>query len=461
MIPRVMRKVALTNSAIVALILFLSTMKGGIGYLYWDHLFKTRPELQMMDIHAGAGEAFAQSFRGQFRDSIVYAVASESLAEGKGWLDDRGRPTSFVPPVAPLFYAPFVAFFGYSYKAFWIAMVTSCFLTALLLWRIASRLDTRFGWATMAVFFFHPRLFLIYGLPHSEPPFFLILALMMWLFCLFWEHPRTGIAVALALVTSASVLCRGVTLIFGFLAGIIIAWRGFRAEPSCSRLVRVAGLYLCAFLLPLGIWSWRNHVQLKSFAISTGSQVVMFVGNNPSYNRWKPWWIFEEKHFTEDNLRYAEAFGFKRTDTNYYDPPSGDALVEAAKHYIRNDPINYASLTISRFWTYLAPFHPQMSRVAQLLTASTWLFFATGIAFSIRFRAPVDIWRPELAAFVVPLAFCLIGLQSLLCVDYQFRYRLPLEFLLVPAVAAGWYNLLRRINVLHSDVDQLHLRAQF
>src|SRR2546430_13017126 len=45
---------------------------------------------------------------------------------------------------------------------------------------------------------------------------------------------------------------------------------------------------------------------------------------------------------------------FKRTDTNYYDPPSGDALAKAAKQYIRNDPINYASLTISRFWTYLA-----------------------------------------------------------------------------------------------------------
>ncbi len=426
MIARVMPKVALTNSAIVAVILFLSTMKGGLGYLYWDHLFKTRPELQMMDIHAGAGEAFAQSFRGQFRDSVVYAALSESLSEGKGWLDDRGRPTSFVPPVAPLYYAPFVAFFGYSYRAFWIAMIAACFFSALLLWILTSRFHIGLGCATLAVFFLHPRFFLIYGLPDSEAPFFLLLALMMWLFSLFWKRPQSGIAVALGLITSASVLCRGVTLIFGFAMAVIVGWRAFRAERSWSRLFRVAALYLVAFLLPLGAWSWRNHVQLNSFALSTGSQVVMFVGNNPSYDRWKPWWIFEEKHFTEDNLRSAEAFGFKRTDTNYYDPPSGDALVKAAKHYIRNHPINYASLTISRFWTYLAPFHPQMSRFAQLLTASTWLFFAIGIAFSIRFRTPVDAWRPELAAFVVTLAVCLIGLQSLLYVDYQFRYRLPL-----------------------------------
>src|SRR6266480_4480652 len=236
MIPRVMRKAALTNSAIVALILLLSTMKGGLGYLYWDPLFKTRPELQMMDIHAGAGEAFAQSFRGQFRDSVVYAALSESLSEGKGWLDDRGRPTSFVPPVTSLYYAPFVAFFGYSYRAFWIAMVVACFFTALLLWLLTSRFHASLGYATLAVFFLHPRFFLVYGLPHSEPPFFLLLALMMWLFSVFWKRPQSGTALALGLITSASVLCRGVTLIFGFALAVIVGWSAFRAERSWSRL---------------------------------------------------------------------------------------------------------------------------------------------------------------------------------------------------------------------------------
>src|SRR2546421_7278753 len=252
MIFRVMRKVALTNSAIVALILFLSTLKCEVGYLYWGHLFKTRPELQMMDIHAGSGEAFAQSFRGQFRDSVVYAVLSESLSEGKGWLDDRGRPTSFVPPVAPLYYAPFVAFFGYSYRAFWIAMIAACFFSALLLWILTSRFHIGLGCATLAVFFLHPRFFLIYGLPDSEAPFFLLLALMMWLFSLFWKRPQSGTALALGLITSASVLCRGVTLIFGFAMAVIISWRTFRTQRSWSRLFRVAALYLVALPLPLG-----------------------------------------------------------------------------------------------------------------------------------------------------------------------------------------------------------------
>lgn len=439
-----MRNTTLTNSAIVAVILFLSILKGGVGYLYWDHLFKTRPELQMMDIHAAAGEAFAQSFRGQFRDSIVYAVAANSLAEGKGWLDNRGRPMAFVAPVTPLYYAPFVALFGYSYRAFWIAMVAAWFFTALLLWNLISRFHAALGFATLAIFFFHPRFFLVYGLPQSEPPFFLLLASMMWLFSVFWKRPQMGTAMALGLITSASVLCRGVTLIFGFALAVIISWRTYRIERSWSRLIRVAVLFLAAFLLPLGAWSWRNHVQINSFALGSGSQVVLFAGNNPAYDRWKPWWIFEEKHFTEENLRYAEEFGFKRTDTNYYDPPSGDVLAKAAKHYIWNNPINYLSLIVSRFWTYLAPFHPEMSHFAQLLTASTWLFFVPGVAFSIRLRAPLDAWRPELAAFVVTLAICLIVLQSLLYVDYQFRYRLPLEFILIPAVAAGWYNLLAR-----------------
>jgi hypothetical protein len=71
--------------------------------------------------------------------------------------------------------------------------------------------------------------------------------------------------------------------------------------------------------------------------------------------------------------------------------------------------------------------------------------------FSIRFRRPLDAWQPELAAFVVPLAVSLIGLQSLLYVDYQFRYRLPLEFILIPAVAAGWYNLVSSRKGLHAD----------
>src|SRR3989440_4075858 len=225
-----MRKVTLTNSAIVALILFLSIMKGGVGYLYCDHLFKTRPELQMMDIHARTGEAFAHSFRGQFRDSIVYVVASKSLVEGKGWLDDRDRPTSFVPPVASLYYAPFVAFFGYSYRAFWIAMVVACFFTALLLWLLTSRFHASLGYATLAIFFLHPRFFLVYGLPHSEPPFFLLLALMMWLFSVFWKRPQAGTALALGLITSASVLCRGVTLIFCFALAEIISSPAVPAE---------------------------------------------------------------------------------------------------------------------------------------------------------------------------------------------------------------------------------------
>src|SRR5256714_11715158 len=255
MIPRVMRKVALTNLAIVAVILFLSTMKGELGYLYWDHLFKTRPDLQMMDIHAGAGEAFAQSFRGQFRDSIVYAAISKSLSEGKGWLDDRGRPTSFVPPVAPLYYAPFVAFFGYSYRAFWIAMIAACFFSALLLWILTSRFHIGLGCATLTVFFLHPRFFLIYGLPDSEAPFFLLLALMMWLFSLFWKRPKTGTALALGLITSASVLCRGVTLIFGFAMAVIIRCSLFPTQRSGARLFRASGLYFAGLLLPPCAWS--------------------------------------------------------------------------------------------------------------------------------------------------------------------------------------------------------------
>ncbi len=147
-----MYKLASPRAFACVVILFLSVLKCGAGYFYWDHLFKSRPDLQMMDLHARAGEEFAHGFRGQFRDAVVYAVVAESLAKGNGWLDDRGRPTSFVPPVAPLYYAPFVAVFGYSYEAFWIALVAACFFTALVLWVLTSRIHIGFGIATLAVF---------------------------------------------------------------------------------------------------------------------------------------------------------------------------------------------------------------------------------------------------------------------------------------------------------------------
>ena len=134
-------------------------------------------------------------------------------------------------------------------------------------------------------------------------------------------------------------------------------------------------------------------------------------------------------------------------------PPAVNSWRKRPNGYIHDDPLNYICLTISRGWTYLAPFHPQMSRFAQVMTASTWLFFVAGLALSIWLRSPVNAWTPELAAFVIPFALSLIGLQALLYVDYQFRYRLPLEFILIPAVAAGWYNLVSSRKVLPASAS--------
>ena len=117
----------------------------------------------------------------QLDDAESWDGIAWNLAEGRGFLDANGLPTSVRPPVYPLFLAGIYKVFGHSYPAAKLAQILLSALTCALLFLIGSRVfGEKLGFISGLVCAFYPPLIVYSVIIGSETLYaFLLECLLM------------------------------------------------------------------------------------------------------------------------------------------------------------------------------------------------------------------------------------------------------------------------------------------
>jgi 4-amino-4-deoxy-L-arabinose transferase-like glycosyltransferase len=220
------------------------------------------------------------------RDAREYEILATSLAEGRGFSYEDGRPTAFRPPGYPAFLALTYMATGNSRFA---AKAVDCLLgmlTCLLLFFAGRKWigEKEALWAA-GLWALNPLAFdSDFGSGTFNSETFIAFLLPLALFLIWLSFKKTaaslqiaaGACLALAILTKSSLL-----LLPAFLAPLwLLEWRSSRARAPLLRASLVLGT--CAVcLLP---WMFRNYqvFQHRWAGLSTNGGITFFRSNNPS-----------------------------------------------------------------------------------------------------------------------------------------------------------------------------------
>ncbi len=358
-------------------------------------------------------------------DGVAYEAIGRSLHEGQGYGLQTQRPPGYPTMIAGVY-----ALAGPDLTRLRVAEAVVGTATVGVIGAAGAGLfGGPAGLVAAALAALHPVLVLLPSTQYSENWLLFLLALAFaaafaaWRRSGWWRWALTGALLGLGLLVRPSI----VTLVPGFALGLIPALRR-RGRPWLLPLL-VAGL---ATALTVSPWIVRNHrVHGRWFFVSTGGGASFWLANNAAMTgatdqlvTYPPELMREMSGLTSAAAR--ESLFYRR-----------------GMDFVREDPGRAARLYAIRLGN-LFSFYPETatrssflntgSRIGQGLV--TGLIFLGALLALRRLRATAALW-PMLGAIVT---------FSLASAAYftVFRYRLPLEPLLLWMAGLGWAESLVR-----------------
>lgn len=262
-------------------------------------------------------------------DQIIYHDSARFLAQGLGYVDEAGRPSSFWPVGYAALLAPFYAVFGPHVL-------------------VAELVNVLLGLATIHLLFATTRA--LFGEPAGRSAAWLWAVFptsIAYVTCVASENAvLPGLLAAVWLMLEAPE--RRHPLLFDALAGVVLAATGYvrgTALPFASlplilsfrqplvavrRTVVVVG---CMVLLLLP-WGFRNQHQFGSFTItSINAGANLWMGNHPGTT----------------GMATTVPREYRRLPLAQMDAELG----KAAREYIKADPVRFVGLALRRTWLTL------------------------------------------------------------------------------------------------------------
>ncbi len=222
-------------------------------------------------------------------DDVQFHRLAARLAEGEGYVNDQGRPTSFRAPGWPLVLAAVYWLFGVQPVVVYVLLcalgAASCLLTYALARELAGENSARWAGLLAAIYLGH--IYFAFSFV-SESLFVPCLALGGWLFIRFLKFGSIRTLALAGLVLGWATLTRpfGLLLLPMFL--LLLAWFDLRQR----RLRVVPGLVLAAtFAAVILPWTLRNYlVHGELVLIATNGGSTFYGGNNSRV-------VSEPRHF--------------------------------------------------------------------------------------------------------------------------------------------------------------------
>jgi 4-amino-4-deoxy-L-arabinose transferase-like glycosyltransferase len=182
--------------------------------------------------------AFAMAPRQPFTDEIHYISHAPSLAEGKGYVDESGRPTAYWPVGYPALLSIFYRLGGYSQAANTILQIALGIATAVIFALIGTMaFGPRIGRPAALLLAIYPNQVFYSTLNLTEPLFgFFVIASVALLSRSSRELDRGGNQVLLLAAAGITIglasLVRSVLVLFPV---VLLAWFWIRRDAATSR----------------------------------------------------------------------------------------------------------------------------------------------------------------------------------------------------------------------------------
>ena len=367
-------------------------------------------------------------------DGFDYDGLATRLAEGKGYVSDKGTTTAFRAPLYPYFLAGVYSVFGHHFVVVRIIQCLLDSITIIVIFAIARLLFyTPVAITSTLIYASYP--LLIYSSNTFFPTTLFILSLSIAILLLFkLKQKATAFRSALlGVIFGISVLT--VPTILAFIP-VALVWLFFALEKKSCKFIFNAGIIIIAMGVVLSPWLIRNKKAFnKSLLITTNGGYNFWMGNNPLAKGSTGNGIKRPKHL-EQQLSRAKSETEK--ERIYY---------QEAFQFIKNKPSRFIQLTVQKtlnLWRfYPTPdtgykIFPALSKILSVFSYVPVLILAIcGVMLSWSQKRDVVLFLLLSLSITVTYAFFIT----------KVRFRLPLDpFLIVLAsytinkISENWKN---------------------
>jgi len=266
-------------------------------------------------------------------DQGIYHISASRLADGLGYIDDSGNPTSYWAPGYIFYLAIFYLFFEPTLQVAFIANFIAYLALVAGVYKFASlAYSKRVGWMAAILTAFYPSLILYSTVIASE---MLFSAFLVWTLVFIWlsfnkTHDKWGWFFLSGLSLGLTALIRPQALIFPV---IVFAIGSARHARVWSSLWRFIGISLLTLLTCIP-WGLRNQALLGEFVlVSANSGANLWIGNHEGSTGA---YTSIDQILEDDNIRKLTL------------PERDKVLMKKALHYIYEHPGNFAWLAVKR-----------------------------------------------------------------------------------------------------------------
>jgi 4-amino-4-deoxy-L-arabinose transferase-like glycosyltransferase len=368
-----------------------------------------------------------------WRDGFSYDNIARNVIAGNGYWDKTGEwpneppfanpfaPTARWLPGYPLFIAGVYVLFGDTYRAVYVTQAFLGVVIAGLTYLSAKHvLEDKAALVALLLYAFDPFAVSITGQIQTETLFTALMMASFFCFIRSWQVTGTPLIFACmsGLWAGAATLTRsvGAPMFTGLCFAHLLGWGETFARIGIATRVRTITIASIVFVGSLLPWLIRNNETTGQYVFSTQGWQALAMSSNDN----------ADTHYTLEGMNSIPVTSIEQPEIER------EGIYRAfAMNWIRDHPVRFASLYVSRvfsFWSpFLATYAGTVAIVGALFNGALLLFGGISV---IAFR---KTWRRFLSIYAVLLTFTFSYSVGAIAT----RYRLPLYPLLEILAAGG------------------------
>ena len=305
-------------------------------------------------------------------DEGNYASLAKHIADGIGFTDNSGRPTSYRAPGLPLLVSVPIRLLGPDIIGIRIFM---CFIEALLVPAFYLLVESVTGSAKLAFVaavtaIFFPSWIIPSGAVMGDVPAAILVTLMVWMFIEGYRRQSLLWIAGAGVLWGTATITRAGSLMY---APALILW-SLLIMPGCKKRLGAVFALTVPFLCILAPWSIRNtYVHGKFVPVSTQGGIQLYISNNPHatgvmvldqayVDRTRAQRFVNFREADRDKLFQKEAIEFIRANPFRFFELCLIRVVELWKLYSPRVPLSNSLVVIGSFGVALPFFLLQLIR---------------------------------------------------------------------------------------------------
>jgi len=361
-------------------------------------------------------------------DPATYNHYAKSIAEKGEFADAAGRPTSWRPPLYPLFLAVIYLLAGESLCVVGAVQAVIGSLACVLIYFIAKDVFGKTTGITAGaisacyLYFIASARFLT-----TEGLFIFMFVLSVFLLFKAIEYNSLKYAVCTGFLLGLTTLVRAEVLFFPLFVFMAILLVYKTDKERLVKLIKLSLIALVAFLIPISVWTIRNYSAHKAFVpVSTNGGINFFIGNTPNKDG-------------RNRVRGPAPEEVADIEVLESEVEKSRAYMKKALVYVSKHPKKVSKLVLMKFFFFWSPFDWFFlgdKGTYNYHYAFIFPFSIAGILLSVKkFK---ERWL-----LYVPLVYFL---TTSLVFNAEPRYRMSITPFLIIFASAGLVSFFKRFN---------------